>query len=165
MNINNLKDAPDEHKKIMNKLSNNEQDIKLINYHNGSGDIIVVSDYKGYSTDFPNTIAKSVADVSENTVGLDVQSSKDTFDGRKIMVFNLNPDSIKSVYYMYLLACGVSIYIASDIYDQISSECKYEDVANEIERFDIDKDFQTTQDILEYMNASNDKSDDGGSFI
>lgn len=142
-----------EYSDIINVLENNRDDIRYIEYENDSDSIIVVTDYVGYSTDFPNEICRTVADGSEGLWGVSLQSDKDTFDGHKIIVFKEDPGSIHSVYLMYLLACGVNVYLALDIHDQIEYDCTLEDVANEILRFEINDRFSDKRDVMEHMNA------------
>lgn len=152
-----------EYKNIINALDSNRNDIRHVQYENESDTIIVVTDYVGYSTDFPNEICKIVADKSDSIWGVNLQSDKETFDGHKIMVFKQNPESIHSIYCMYLLACGVNVYIVLDIYNQIKGNYNIEDVANEITRFEIDDRFSDKKDVLKYMNVdlSNDTESDG----
>lgn len=154
-----------EYKNVINSLESNRDDIKHIQYESESDTIIVVTDYVGYSTDFPNAICKIVADKSESLWGVNLQSDEETFDGHKIMVFKQNPESIHSIYCMYLLACGVNVYIVLDIYDQIQDDYTLEDIANEIMRFEIDARFSDKKDVLKYMNADLSNNAESNGFI
>jgi hypothetical protein len=154
-----------EYKNIISVLESSRDDIKHIQYESESDTIIVVTDYVGYSTDFPNEICQIVADESDNSWGVSLQSDEETFDGHKIMVFKKNPESIHSIYCMYLLACGINVYIVLDIYDQIEDDYTFEDVANEIMRFEIDDRFSDKKDVLDYMNADLSDNSESKGFL
>lgn len=146
-----LEDASANIRDIANELVDEIDKIKFITTDK-KDNLVVVTEYKEYVSDFPNRISRIIADKTDKTFGAKI-TSLDRLNGEKTLVFIENPESSKAVTLLYSLALGIDVIVASQMAEQDSERPK-SDLPERIINVAENKRFDTVSELKNYMSIT-----------